>query len=356
MISDAINDAVVSTIPASAIPTSAPASDVVQYYGQIGDFVGGVWGTIIGLITLIIVAATWYTTQKINEKAKKYQIFSEILRSHEEIVTSIRLDGLSGRDAFGSILAEFYAAYSAILEVSKNTGRTILLEKRIDVAFTIVYYGAHPETIKLLNKTNIAFDNYAVGAILSNKKKSNSRNRIAGYISQQLEGDPIEKHLWQKLLLDAIQIANTAPISTEDRNLLRSALTTARHLPRKRINRDKLTTLIEEYQQSTEFGGHQNRLSNYFRNLFSAFVFIDESGLSKKEKRTLAKVLRAKLSNYEQALLALNAISEQGSEWIKSGLMREYAPIKNIPKHFFVFDSEFNLKEAFDGVIFEWEK
>jgi Putative phage abortive infection protein len=339
-----------------AIPPTAPASDVVQYYGQAGDFVGGLWGTLIGAITLIIVALTWYSTHKINEKSKKYQIFSEILRSHEEIVSSITLGNTSGREAFGAILGEFYGAYSATKELNDQKDRVLLLKQRIDIAFIFTYYGAHPETVRLLGRKYFTFDSNHVAKVLNKKKKTNNKNRIYRALSEQTDGDPIENERWQQSIHDALGIVMQSTIQDAEKRVLREVLTTSKHLPRKKVNKKLFWRLIEEFETSSEFGGHQNRLSNYFRNLYSAFTFIQDSGLSRLEKYSLAEVLRSKLSNYEQALLALNCLSDQGADWIKSGILAEFAPIKNIPQYFFSFDEEFILDEIFGSVEFEWKK
>lgn len=349
-------DFIINKTIEAAIPPAAPASDVVQYYGQAGDFIGGFWGTIIGVATFLVIAITWYSTHKINEKSKKYQIFSEILRSHEEIVGSITLGKSTGRDAFGAILGEFYDAYEATKQLNDTTDRALTLNQRIDIAFVFTYYGAHPETVRLLGRKYFTFDSNHVAQTLNKKKKSNKKSKIHKAISEHTDGDPIENERWQQSIRDALKIANSAGIPESDKRVLRDALTTSKHLPRKKINKKRFLKLIEELEEASEFGGHQNRLSNYFRNLYSAFTFIQDSGLSRKEKYALAKVLRSKLSNYEQALLALNCLTEQGSAWLTSGILSEYAPIKNIPRHFFSFDKDFLLEQAFKDVVFEWQQ
>lgn len=85
-------------------------------------------------------------------------------------------------------------------------------------------------------------------------------------------------------------------------------------------------------------------------------LVVQESGLSKKEQHALAKVLRSKLSNYEQALLALNFMTQQGAAWRRGDLMARFQPIKNIPRHFFQFDDEFDVERYFPSVTFEWRE
>jgi hypothetical protein len=111
---------------------------------------------------------------------------------------------------------------------------------------------------------------------------------------------------------------------------------------------------MSKRSQGRRLTGHQNRLAHYFRNLYAAYSFIESSKLTRKEKLDLGKILRSKLSNYEQALLVLNIRSHLGNAWEEDGkLVNVYMPIKNIPEHFFEFDKEFEMKKQFSGVTLE---
>lgn len=260
-------------------PESPPYA-AMQYYGLLGDYVGGFWGTIVGLLTVIGVFTTVWYTRRIDYKSKTYQVFVEMLRTHEEIVSSLKINDLDGREAISLVLSEFYAIYRIVLELAK-AGAGWSLNQRIDIAYTYTFFGPQLQTMKILSR----FDQEQI----------------------KLVGDGVTR----------LRQAN---------------------------DNDKRA-----------FKGHQNRLSHYFRNLFSAYSFIDESGLSYKEKQSLGKVLKSKLSNYEQALLAINSICHLGETWIRNELLSTYKPIKNIPKDFFSFDDEFDLKNQFPYIVFEWE-
>lgn len=272
--------ACVSTI--AAMPAAPPPEmDERSARGLLGDYVGGVYGTVIAAVTMIAVFLAWWTSQRIDYKSKTYQVFAEMLRTHEEIVSSIQLGGVQGRDAIGYILSEFGFVYKLTNRVAIDAGWS--LSDRIEIAYTFTYYGQQLHTMKVLDKYDAAFLKLISDAMVKKVRGVNSRTK-------------------------------------------------GRH-----------------------FKGHQNRLSHYFRNLFSAYSFINSSKLSKEEKKALGKVLRAKLSNYEQALLALNMLSPLGKQWKDNSLVGEYMPIKNIPEHFFSFDNSFALKTLFPEVEFEWE-
>lgn len=271
--------------PAPVAASIATDLDSMQHKGLLGDYIGGVWGTAVGGLTLIAVLMTWRTSRKADYRSRTYQLFSDMLRSHEEIVSSVELNGATGRDVFATILSEFNFVYGLVLAASAN--RNWSLQDRIDIAYTFVFFGPRQQTRTILKK----FD-------------ADGLKEVADGISRE-------------------RAANE------------------RLVPPK-IDRT--------------FKGHQNRLSQYFRNLFVAYRFLDESGLGMEEKRNLGKALRAKLSNYEQALLVINCLSHLGRQWINAGLIKRYMPVKNVPEDFFAFDTEFVLKREFPDVQFEWEQ
>lgn len=334
-------------LPAPPPTASAAASEVMQYYGLSGDYIGGVWGTAIGALTLLIVLFTWRSTRRIDLKSKTYQIFAEMLRTHEEIISSIKIDDLQGREAFSEILSEFYRAYQEVDENSVD--RPLLIRDKINIAYTFVYYGPHPHAIDILSERYKDFPLGTVQKNLSALRSSIVKQKIEAQLKKR-EGDPV----WSAEVGKAMRLVSTIKLPNNQKEQLRDVLCQAQKRE-SRISIDILSKKIGEVHSSQNFGGHQNRLSHYFRNLYAAFIFIHEAKLPKSEKVNLAKVLRSKLSNYEQALLALNIISDLGKNWVESGLVENYMPIKNIPKRFFAFDKNFNLKNQFHTVTFEWE-
>lgn len=250
--------------------------------GLRGDYIGGVYGTIISVITMIVVFLAWNTSRKTDYRSKTYQVFAEMLRTHEEILSSIQVGEAKGRDAIGHILSEFHFIYKTTKAVAAASGWD--LQQRIDIAYTYTYYGPKYHTMRVLSQ-----------------------------YSQQ--------HLFQVNNAIAVK-ARTMSKRTKGRR----------------------------------FTGHQNRLAHYFRNLYAAYSFIESSKLTGKEKLDLGKILRSKLSNYEQALLVLNIRSHLGKAWEDGKLVNVYMPIKNVPEHFFEFDRDFEMKKQFSGVTFEWEK
>jgi hypothetical protein len=273
---------------AQSASESQPPMDPRQEDGLRGDYIGGVYGTGISALALVALGFTWWAAHSGERRARAYQVFAEMMRTHEEIITSLELreargsETLRGREAISDILSEFHCAY-AIVSANATTAPSgaLTVDEKIDIAYTFTFLGAQMVAIPPLSHYGEAFVLHISG-LLSAERRTNRK---------------------------------------------------ATHW----------------------FRGHQNRLSHYFRNLYGAFRFIEGSHLSKRDKASLGKALRTKLSNYEQALLALNAISHLGQAWESSGLLDKYAPIKNIPKKFFTFDPAFVLHERFQDIEYEWQ-
>lgn len=259
---------------------SSPAHDSMQYYGLLGDYIGGVWGTLLTAATVLGVFLTFWWSRRMEYRAKTYQVFAEMMRTHEEIVQSLRIGSRMGRDTFSSVLSEFYAIYK-LTRIVVPDDSVWTIPNRVDIAFTCTFYGPHLTSEDILKDYGQDRVRQLFGAIHTERQATNSQKRL--------------------------------------------------------------------------FGGHQLRLSHYFRNLFSAYTFIEGTKLSADEKLALGKVLRSKLSNHEQAVLALNIMSNLGAEWERTGLVEKYKPIKNLPSFFLTFDRYFSIKDRFPYINFEWE-
>lgn len=121
---------------------------------------------------------------------------------------------------------------------------------------------------------------------------------------------------------------------------------------------DKRNRLARLYPKSKghRLSGNQARLSSYYRNLYGVYSFIDESNLPVREKRNILKAMRTKMSNHEQALLALNICSHLGEKWEDERLLRRYEPIKNIPKAFLTLPDGSTIDRLFPEVKFDFER
>lgn len=260
-----------STFPSGLLPTGNES----QSYGQIGDYIGGVWGTLFTALTLIVVYFTWRTTRRAETRNSIIAVLTEMLKTHDAIV--------GGAPALSAqALREFSQIYRATRNIEPND-EVWPIRTRVDIAYTMTFYGLSTE----------------------------SRQALAHYGKKNV-----------KAVHDAIS----------------------------RL-RYRAGNKFERW-----FKGHQSTLSHYMRNLYAMFVIIENSNLKYVEKIRFGKIIRTKLSNYDQALLAMNIVSHLGAEWEHSGIVDKYKPISNIPGYFFGYDHNLSLKSFFPMMQFEWEK
>lgn len=255
--------------------------ELSSYYAPLGDYIGGVIGTLIGAATLLVVLRTWRKDSYKGRREKAYESVFELLRAHDAIVQGMRpLKRKPETDPFGGIHHEFNEIYK-LIAASQPGLKSLSLNEKVGIAYIYTYFGPSTEALEL---SSLHYGKDIAQSLHNAVQQKRNAEGPKGYLA-----------------------------------------------------------------------GHQQSLSHYFRNLYTVYRFISESGLSGRDKRLLARITRSRLSNYEQALLVLNAVSPLGSAWTKTGLMRRFQPVSNVPRLFFGFDPEFNAQQAFPYVRFEWE-
>ncbi|MNG59660.1 hypothetical protein D3C81_114350 [compost metagenome] len=97
----------------------------------------------------------------------------------------------------------------------------------------------------------------------------------------------------------------------------------------------------------------QQDLAHYFRVLYNIYKFIDRASISEDDKRNLAKILRAQLSNYELLILFYNCFGKHGAKFID--IAERYEVFDNLPIDKLIIDEHKYLinKKAFGGQSFD---
>lgn len=102
------------------------------------------------------------------------------------------------------------------------------------------------------------------------------------------------------------------------------------------------------------FGGYSSQLAHYFRHLFQTVKFIasqNEDFIAYEEKRKYLRILRAQLSNQEQALLFYNWFSNFGKQWENetNKYFTDFRMIHNIYQAILIPDIELSSEFDLDG-------
>lgn len=306
-----------------------PGTILLDKTGQVGDFIGGIVGTIFslaGFMILIVTLSSQTQTTYIEQFENK---FFELVRFHRENVSEIivkrkSLDEnekliefeFSGRQAFKVILNDFITCLNELrkyfnmfsveqiyepgylLDISNkiNVDLTHIRLKsiaRINIAYCIVFYGVGDEGYQILEK------------LFHNKYKPAFYKDLLDYIQMKPIVNSKYWDIWTKF--KGIKKISDRIMHLKEIVILRK-------------KNKKGDSIKNDYYYNNDYikyyGGHQHRIGHYYRHLFQTVKYVNsQTGISFKQKYFYVKTLRAQLSTYEQTLLFINSLSILGMPW-----------------------------------------
>lgn len=313
---------------------SGKGAVALEETGLVGDFIGGVIGTIFSLAAFIILVLTLNEQTRLSTRERFENKFFDLLKLHRENVLELQNNNENGRKVLHNIFEQFL--------ICRDEVKPFLWKKKLEDIYNPQYLeklrtklALTQPNINLLDcaKLNIPYiiTFFGLGAqgkmsimdIFSNKYKPEFYQELIDYMAMK----PLESSAYYDKWLSVykkpyprrVYIYKAIRDRRNDRNL---------EYPESDINEKS-----KQYFYNSDFikyyGGHQYQLGHYFRHLFLSFTFINERPfLTDNEKYYYAKILRAQLSTSEQALLFINSLSCLGLTWDL---------IPNVKKHRFDF-------------------
>jgi len=290
-----------------------------EVFGQFGDFVGGIVGTILVFLSILLLYYTFLLTKsqivlqrqqheelRIETKHQielqqiqyeKQQIetrFFELLKIHRDNALQIQKND---DNIFKLFVEEVNNNYSAVKSWKNEKESIISIKDVIGVSYLTFFYG------------------------VTSKEGRNTIKDVLQQVSQNIDSQFVNDFIYEQIVWG--------------------------NNPSK---------------------GHEIELGHYFRHLYQIVKYIntrDTNILSYKERYEYIKTLRAQLTTYEQILLFWNSLSPLGESWeIKRRndshidknkcLITKYNLIKNIPAKFANGDIQPN--NFFPEVKFDWLK
>lgn len=253
-------------------------------WGQFGDIIGGLIGSIFSLIGILFLYKNFTLQRKQISKQDrsftKQQIvtrYYELLKIQRDNTNEITVGSKTGRKVFIQMERELDLCYKIVLNCIDESKVNISEIDSINLAYIIFYYGGISEK---------------------------SVNVIKNLVINKYDSKFIERVLKELLV-------------------------------------SRKTVRLKNQFDWLLFDGHQSRLGHYYRHLFQSINYINdinENIFNYREKYQYIKTLRAQLSTHEQVLLLWNSLSDIGVEWergsnlnIDKQLITKYNLIKNIP-------------------------
>lgn len=354
--------------------------------GQVGDFFGGIVGTLVSALGFIFVYFSFKKQtealdsqkeeiKKQDERFEKSQIesrFIELIKLHKENLYDIEYERggrkLKDRKAIDFIFNQVIRCYKEISPFFENIdieeiynsnylGKSISLNNKrtsfdlyrlahLDIAYSIVFFGTSYNDLNALCR------------LFSRSYQESFISKIAEFIHLK----PFRKEelvYWNKIKGRPLEVLEELRAIAKQKDAL-----TMQDLDDEPSDLEKLLKLrpYDKY-----YGGHQYKLGQYFRHLFQVVKYINKHEvLDYKERYHYIKTLRAQLSTIEQYLIFFNSLSFMGRAWeleyvsthstekdINNWLITKYNFIKNLPDLF--LEGEINIKNYYPEVYFEFE-
>ncbi len=346
--------------------------------GQVGDFIGGVIGTLFSFAAFYMMYLTLEEQREEHDDDKKAQgkkdrehyedkvegRFFTLLEFHRQNVEKMSFDAsffyrdsdttslsntvYHGNQVFLAVVNQFiscrnelkflFSDISSIYEDSYLSEVKRIFPKRkddfyrhlsvIDICYCVVLFGVSSQGKTILNN------------LFKGKYRSSLIDDLLSFISLKPATGKNAVSQWK--LLESIGDGRR---KTEIVSAIKEFRNGQSYKGKHMINTDY--DLAKNYARafSIYYSGHQFHLGHYFRHLYQIVCFIDgQKELDDSEKYRFIKILRAQLSDYEQIVLFLNSLSQVGKKWeicsdSHKNLITSYHLIKNIP-----FGSLYDLK------------
>ena len=340
----------------------------MEVTGQVGDFIGGVVGTILTALSIVLLYNTLQAQNKSSQdqadQFNKSQIenrFFELLKFHRDNVNEIefhftehkkRTTCTKGRHFFVTANKQLNYAFEEfehyfqdkkydlndiyeadyLISTKNNTffiDRKIAnfyLLAKIDICYLIFFYGVSKNgRDEILEKTNGKYKKLFIYTLIE-------------YFRLKPSSASTYYQMW-KILYDNKSLPDEMEAMIQDRE---------DSLKQESVFLNNPSYYPDNYNKF--YGGHQFRLGHYFRHLYQIVCYVHyNKSLSDNDKKNYIRILRGQLSDYEQKLFFYNSLSQMGRVWeianssgesieAKDHLISIYNIIKNIDNSILIDD------------------
>lgn len=285
--------------------------------GYIGDTIGGLMNPFIAIAGVIITGLAFYmqylSNKQVKKQFKEQQIESqafEMIKLNRKSIDELIIKGRE-RIVYNKMSEDIkYSQYYDYNEVTITKNKAIEeIIKEFEILLEI-FKKCNDNLLDqiVFNKTYKVFFN-GIDELSDQINKNNSNNTKQHFINEDILKyiEKVRKHL----------------IYPNDIMWDNSDLT------------DDLKTKVFNLKSTFELK-HGNFLSSYFRNLFHTVKYITTQNISYNNKMNLMRMLRAQMSNQEQALLFYNWLANDfGGKWEEdknegNNFFTEYCLIHNL--------------------------
>jgi len=128
-------------------------SDSTASWGTFGDYVGGVIGTLFGLISVVFIYFTFEDQRSTSKREKFENKYYELIKLHRDNVAEIGIGRDFGKKVFILILREFREILPLIKDLNIKLSLHLDSRQIIEVAYISLFYGTGPNSTRILKKS-----------------------------------------------------------------------------------------------------------------------------------------------------------------------------------------------------------
>lgn len=141
------------------VPAAFRSGDTVNptRAGELGSFVGGYVGTLLTLVTVLLLLRTLAEQRRAGQQQAFETKYFTLLRLHRENVREITLADASGRKVFVLIVREWRALVPIVKRVAESVGVELTWRDVVAVAYYTLYFGTGPTSTPMLRDELKAF-------------------------------------------------------------------------------------------------------------------------------------------------------------------------------------------------------
>ncbi|GGG99085.1 hypothetical protein GCM10007422_11690 [Pedobacter zeae] len=313
--------------------------------GQVGDFIGGVVGTIFSLSGFMLLLVTLNAQSKSDHIQKFENIFFEMVKFHRDNIQELEFDvhensidsttakteekKYQKRKVFMAVFTQFIQCRNEVESFFRNSqGSRIYKTEYFNQINAIKKYRKGTFDLKYLAILDISWCVTFYGLsneselILRSLFKKKYDDDMINFVLSYLKLKPKRQHpmfpKWEEISRTKKFSKKIAMVEHAYHN--KGKLRKGFSIPPIWGYRGDTDNIASTPQYSFNFqkyyGGHQFRLGHYYRHLYQTVKFVDrQKKLKQAVKYDYVKILRAQISIYEQALLVVNSLSSLGHVW-----------------------------------------
>lgn len=306
--------------------------------GAIGDTIGGIVNPFIALAGVIVTGLAFYMQLRANQiQIENFQ--TELQNQKETFEKQLEIQKEENR------LNQFEAQFYEMLRLHKENVNEIELDLYNQVENTV--YDTSKGGGHIFGRTTSSIEK------ITNIKSIRGRDTFI-YFANELE---FAFKLYKEKIGTDLQFFNfSIPYKTFFNGV--TTLNASAYKTRAVIEKNNFENVVLNGSLNNTFldvpvkarypifEGHENKLGHYYRHLYHTvkFVALENDFLSYLEKRKYLRILRAQLSNYEQAMLFYNYLA-YAQEWEKGNkFLSDYRMIHNLYKDTLIQDDYFLTK------------